>query len=388
MDALEEVLAPLPVLAPLARYEEQADALLAAQRAGEPRALAVFQRCHPRFLDPVVPWKPRDVPRSELAAAGFDRDDARLAVARGYSFRDWAALRALVDEVAQPHSEVRAFECAAEAVITGDLATLQELLAAHPALVRARSTRVTCHAPPVHRATLLHYLAANGVEGHRQRSPANAVAVAGRLLVTGAEVDALAGMYGGECPTLTLLVSSTPPREAGVQVPLVETLLDFGANIEGLGESPWRAPLRTALVFGNTGAAEALVVRGARVDTLTVAAGLGRTVQVARMLPMAPADERHGALALAAQLGHADVVRLLLDAGEDPDRYNPDGLHAHATPLHQAALAGHLVVVRLLAEHGARLDLRDRLWNGTPLGWARHANQSGAIELLASLGGA
>jgi ankyrin repeat protein len=49
---------------------------------------------------------------------------------------------------------------------------------------------------------------------------------------------------------------------------------------------------------------------------------------------------------LAAQLGHVEVVRLLLDAGEDPDRYNPEGNHAHSTPLHQAVWSGHADVVR------------------------------------------
>ncbi len=82
---------------------------------------------------------------------------------------------------------------------------------------------------------------------------------------------------------------------------------------------------------------------------------------------------------LAAQHGHAEIVRLLLDAGEDPNRYNPDGNHAHSTPLHQAALAGHTAVVRLLVERGARLDIKDTIYQGTPLGWAIHAGQT-AIE--------
>jgi hypothetical protein len=29
-------------------------------------------------------------------------------------------------------------------------------------------------------------------------------------------------------------------------------------------------------------------------------------------------------------------------------------------------------VVRLLLERGARLDVKDALWQGTPAGWARH----------------
>jgi ankyrin repeat protein len=43
----------------------------------------------------------------------------------------------------------------------------------------------------------------------------------------------------------------------------------------------------------------------------------------------------------------------LLDAGEDPNRYNLEGNHAHSTLLHQAVLTGNEAVVRLLVEHGA-----------------------------------
>jgi hypothetical protein len=57
-----------------------------------------------------------------------------------------------------------------------------------------------------------------------------------------------------------------------------------------------------------------------------------------------------------------------LDAGEDPNCYNPKGNHAHSTPLHQAALAGHAGVVRLLVERGARLDIKDYQKPGDNLG--------------------
>ncbi|MEZ5351309.1 MAG: ankyrin repeat domain-containing protein [Bryobacteraceae bacterium] len=141
--------------------------------------------------------------------------------------------------------------------------------------------------------------------------------------------------------------------------------------------------LRTALAFGQRDAAAALVRRGASVD-LVSAAGLGLRDEAARLLAGSDAPSRHFALAQAAQHGHADVVALLLDAGEDPDRYNPKGAHAHSTPLHQAALAGHLEVVRLLVERGARIDLRDRIHSGTPLGWAEYGGQSAVAAYLRS----
>jgi ankyrin repeat protein len=206
-------------------------------------------------------------------------------------------------------------------------------------------------------------------------------------------------MYEQRCTTLSMLVSSSPPADAGLQGQLAETLLDHGAALEGAG-SKWQSALRTALAFGFLDTARLLASRGARVDDLVVAAddlvvaandlvaaaGLGRREDAARLLPGADAASRHAALALAAQHGHAEVVALLLEAGEDPDRYNPEGLHAHATPLHHAALAGHLDAVRLLVEHGARLDLPDTIYGATPLGWANHAGRNEVATYLRGRG--
>ena len=186
---------------------------------------------------------------------------------------------------------------------------------------------------------------------------------------------------------MILLVSSCHPANAGVQVALVETLLDFGAAIEARGSAKWGSPLMTALAFGYLNTAEALVRRGARVDNIAAAAGLGRLTDAARLLATADSESLHRALALAAQHGHVEVVRLLLDAGEDPNRYNPDGNHAHSTPLHQSALAGHTAVVQLLVEQGARLDIKDKIYQGTPLGWAIYAGQTG-IEIYLRAHGA
>jgi ankyrin repeat protein len=86
----------------------------------------------------------------------------------------------------------------------------------------------------------------------------------------------------------------------------------------------------------------------------------------------ANADDRHRAFALASQFGHTAIIRSLLDAGEDPNRYNPVGFHSHSTPLHQAAAVGHDDIVRLLVEHGARLNAKDTMWQATPADWVRH----------------
>lgn len=378
--------AHLPFDAPVAEYAAQAEALLAGWRAQDPRAVRIFRSKHPKFLDERIPWLERRLSDAEAQAVPIDAGDAALALARWYDFRDWPALEGYAAAVADTASAVSRFERAVEAVIEGDAAVLRRLLGDDPSLVHARSTRVTPFDPPVHRATLLHYLAANGVEGHRQRSPANAVEMAMILLDAGADPDALQDAYGGRHAVLPLLVSSSPPREAGVQVPLVEMLLDHGASIGAIGDGAWTDPLLTALIHGSPDAAHALVRRGARVDSLPAAAGLGRVQQVAALLPGASADDRHSALALAAQLGHVEVVTLLLDAGEDVNRFNPPRHHAHATPLHQAIAAGHLDMVALLVSRGARLDVRDTIFQGTPLGWAEHCGQPAIAAYLREKG--
>jgi ankyrin repeat protein len=57
-------------------------------------------------------------------------------------------------------------------------------------------------------------------------------------------------------------------------------------------------------------------------------------------------------------------------------------VHKHSTPLHQAALDGDLAMMTLLVSRGARNDIRDTLWNGTPLGWAVHGGQREAEAYL------
>jgi hypothetical protein len=380
-------LQPVAFRSPLSAYERQAEGLLAGHRAADPAAIDLFHRKHPRFLDDKIKWRPKFIADSEIRDAPLSLDDARLAIARHYDFLDWPSLTDWVEAVSQDGT-VFAFESAVEAVVNGDLAALEQALRRDPALVRARSGRVCAFDPPVHRATLLHYVAANGVEAYRQKTPPNAVEIAHALLQAGAEPDALADMYGAECTTMSMLVSSSHPAEAGLQAPLVELLLDFGAAIEGHGTRKWGTPLFTALAFGMIDAAGALAKRGARIE-LPAAAALGLMDDVGRLLPSADAEARHRALSLAAQHGQTEAVRLLLDAGEDPDRYNPEGNHPHCTPLHQAVLGGHEAVVRLLVERGARLDIRDTIWHGTPLGWAIHGGgtaRSQMVDCLRSLG--
>lgn len=342
--------------APIEEHRRQANELFAALQAGEAGAAWRFKWTHPRFRDKLL---------SGVGDAQLNVADAEAVVAREHAFETWADLAEFVRSVRNDRAMFD-FESAADAIVAGEIDALRALLS--PELVRRRS-------PRRHHATLLHYIAANGVEQQRQRTPANALDVAKILLDAGTEPDALADMYDAKATTMNMLVSSSHPAAAGLQAALAELLLDYGADVN------LQTPVLTALTFGYRDTAEMLAKRGASLD-LPAFAGLGRIDDVRRTLPLANASSRHIALVLAAQHGFDAVVQVLLDAGEDPNCYNPAGYHAHSTPLHQAVAGGHANVVRLLIDRGARLDLRDALYLGTPLDWAIYLKQDAVRDLL------
>ena len=57
----------------------------------------------------------------------------------------------------------------------------------------------------------------------------------------------------------------------------------------------------------------------------------------------------------AAGLGNSEIVKILLDAGANPNVY----MRGSHTPLHAAAFGNHVEVVGLLIQHGASLNDRD-----------------------------
>jgi len=201
--------------------------------------------------------------------AELSLETARLAIARDHGYASWQAAREHAADVIDTR-----FEAAADAIHAGELTTLAGLLDKHPSLVSMRS-------PFPHHAALLHYVAANGIEVDRQQqSPPDAPAIMRLLLERGAAPDAVCDLYGGGpgATTLCLLVSSLFPAAAGVQAALVEELCRGGAAVDGLENDG--LPLWTAITFGYTEAAEALVRCGARADNLVFHAAVGNLAAV------------------------------------------------------------------------------------------------------------
>ena len=328
------------------------------------RDLAAAQRIrefHPRFVDAAD---------GEIFDARLRLSDAQLAIARESGFPSWERLKrhvekpTLADQLNLPHHERiedALFRRGVELLDAGDIGGLRTHLTQHPDLAHRRV--IFEGGNYFHNPTLLEFVAENPIR--HGKLPHNIVDVTKVILAAGAEQPALDD-------TLGLVATGSVVAECRVQLPLIDLLCDHGAD---------PSSAMHAAVHGGLPAVSALMRRGGRVD-LPVAGALGNIEDARRMLPSASNRHRHLALALAAQFGHVAIVRLLLDAGEDPNRYNPVGCHSHSTPLHQAALAGHVDTVRLLVARGARLDVKDIIWQGTPAGWAQRAKQAEVAAFL------
>jgi uncharacterized protein len=167
---------------------------------------------------------------------------------------------------------------------------------------------------------------------------------------------------------------------------LVRVLLDAGAdpNKHFVGQmhstsmccDPFAnsSPFFRAAIAADVTTLELLIARGAEVDWTPpnvpggqrgANANVGRTALMVAMnggrgVPPSggPGDireDRPPPFREPDNRNPADAVRLLLEAGADPDAVTPDGSAA----IHQAARAGRLDIIRLLADAGARLDLPD-----------------------------
>ncbi len=378
---------PLPSRPNLEQYKKLAKDLVKACKSGEPDAIRAWTA---QWLEKLVDvhviaplYDPRrgdfrdhltdkleKLARSTLTNPVRDRHciltDAQLVIARGHGFASWPKFAKHLEALARANSPVSKFEAAADAIVSGDLVMLKKLLSENAELVRERSTRE-------HRSTLLHYVSANGVEDFRQKTPKNIVEITSLLLKAGADVNAESEAYGGRSTTLGLTATSWHPEAAGVQLPLMELLIDHGAIIDGPDGG---SAVDGCLHNGRGQAAEFLANRGARLD-LEGAAGVGRLDVVKRFFkddgslkPPATQKQMNDGFAWACEFGRTSVVDFLLQRGMEVDAKLR---HHGQTGLHWAAYGGHVDTVKLLLERGAPINAKDESFGGTPLAWALYA---------------
>ena len=382
---------PLPASPSIEQYRKRAKDLVRACAEG-PQAIALWTD---RWMASLLAGSDRKhIDRAATQVEAFavttmtrkDRGcmlaDAQFVLARSHGFPSWGTFVSHLEALDHAGTNAAAFEAAADAIVRGDEPTLRQLLEQHPELVRVRSARE-------HRATLLHYVSANGVENYRQKSPPNAARITELLLETGADIEAEADVYGGGATALGLVATSTPPRQAGVQIPVLKVLLDRGAQIEhpNLAGNNSDA-IYACLANGCPEAAQYLVERGARFG-IVGAAGIGRLDVVHQLVDAAQPPRREMALRYAAGYGHGDVVRFFLDRGVNVDAHHGDS----QTALFYAILGDHVDVVRLLLERGANPNVRTQ-WGDLVGGAVWHAAHGGnadrsaeIIEALIAAGG-
>ena len=131
-------------------------------------------------------------------------------------------------------------------------------------------------------------------------------------------------------------MSSLPPARAGVQVGLVEALVEGGARVDGVDDDG--LPLWTAIRFGYTPAVDALARLGARIDNGVFAAVVGDAARV-------DDESLDHALIYAAAHGRREVVQALLARGASLTAREPA---FGATALGMARYHGHDDIVELL----------------------------------------
>ena len=297
-----------------------------------------------------IEWEPNEKGRSALDIARRSRS------------RDAAAMVELLD---RPVIRDASFRAAVGAVHAGDVAALERLLDAEPRLLTDRIREPDCYRDSGRDQYFLDpklfWFVANNPT-LIDRMPANMPEVARAMIRRGVPREDLDTALG-------LAMTSSNARENGLQIPLVELLVEAGAraNPEDMGG---------ILGHGETRIVEHLVARGMPL-TAPIAAALDRLDVLPELLRAASQKEIEEALDLAVINSRTEAARLALAAGATVNRRSSQ--HRHGNPIHQAALTGNIDILDLLAAHGADLKVVDDLWGGVPWGWAIHGGKAAAI---------
>jgi peptide-methionine (S)-S-oxide reductase len=303
-----------------------------------------------------LPWQTDSKGRTALECALLGRSPDR------------AAIVALLDrdKIVDP-----AFRDAVRAIHAGDPTTLARVLDTNADLLQRRNV-----GPEAFRAAkrndyfrdpkLFWYIANNPTS--IERLPANIVDVARVMTERGVEQADLD--YA-----LALLMSGGEVGAHGTARSLMDFLLDAGAIAS-------RETILVTAGHWQSEALRALLERG-HPESPIIAAALGDVASLSASLANSEPGDIQDAFGIAIINRNLEAAAVALDAGADVNAPLP--VHSHSTALHQAAAFNSAEMIAFLVARGARLDTRDTLWDGTPLGWAIHAGNDVAREALERL---
>ena len=283
------------------------------------------------------------------------------------------------------------FHPAIAAIKAGDLDELESLVSQAPSLATARSSKS--------HPTLLQCLTLDACD------VPNKVDMAKVLIDAGAEINGP-------------LVACA----SGNNVEVAAALLEAGALINGAGG--W-SPLEEALYWGSNDVRDLLLERGASINNLRIASGLGRvdlieaffnsdgslkpeagriewpfTDPLTSNIP-SPIKQQlqatidgwshesqdiiNNAIVYACMHNQIEAAKLLLRKGAEIDAI-PPGFHYPGTGLHNAAGNGHRAMVEFLIEQGADANVKDQERGGSPAGWAAYGGHVELSDFLEQIG--
>jgi ankyrin repeat protein len=366
----------------------------------------------------------------------FALHDAQLVLARAYGFDGWPKLKAFVDGVT-----VKRFE---EAARNGDIAQLRAMLKQRSELVNSAALRyaVLRRDDAMVRVLMEHGANARiGVYPHRDATTPLAIA-ADRgydemvAIIKEAErrrretdsggngtpdpEEMFRAIASGENDRAVSLLESDPSliqarilhhgwtplhvAAAGLNVKMVDWLMQRGADVNAKGRN-WteQTPLDSAAHRDANKSAEFAdvanrLVRAGAEMTPWAAVALGDAgwlrARHAQGSLINPIEGNGGMLRIAATCNRADILRLLLDLGFDPNErarmedVDADGVaFTWGMPLYHCAQFGKYEMAEILLKHGA--DPNGKVYaSGDPVFQAYDKSDWKMVELLQRYGGA
>lgn len=321
--------------------------------------LAVLPDGASSVVDQVRTWHPdlADAPDEDVRRAPLTLDDARLVYARQHGFASWPRFVAHLDRLgAEPEREP--FLAVFEAGKNGDWARATAVLQAHPELARARGTNGNTL---LNLACSLAPCAPADADAAEARAVQHRLAAVQLLLAAGADVQQ-ANDRGW-----------TPLHQAAYRndSAMATLLLRAEARVDATAHGDGGTPLAVALFWGHREVADVLAARAVVPGNLRIAAALGRVDLVARCF------DATGGLTREARAGRAFYRP---HSGFPAWRPSDDPQEILDEALVWAAKSGHVEVMPLLVERGARVNADP--YRGTPLVWAAANGRVDAVRWL------